>query len=290
MPTLLTIPEIIEVGKVSTYLSLNYVSKKALFGNSVINPIPPNLITMSWYALEWGYDGNSGAQTDASLRQTGNYCYWLYGKFQLQAQRIINGAGGGGSVIPTPSGGSLPNPYDWIVGTITTADAPLKEGDTTITFDGTNGTRDFRGYNINFFRSGLTEYTTNPTDGTTHYSWNRVTGEFTLLNGAAQLTERMRITPVLGVAVASPASDPQTVTYNLTATTEIANLINNNLVVSVIITPNGFDYTWASDFVFSDNWPEQPGANAADTIQIYNFAKVNSRWICIGQSLNIPTS
>lgn len=287
MPTLLTIPEIIEMGKISTYLAANYVSKGKFWGGTIIKPTPPTLITMSWYALEWGYDNNSGAQTDASLRDTANYCYWLYGMFQLQAQQIAGGSGGG-SVIPTPSGGSLPNPYDWIVGTVTTADAPLKEGDLTITFDGTNGTRDFRGYNINFFRSSLTEYTTNPQDGATYYTWNRATGEFTLSTAAA-LTERMRITPVLGIATALPSSDPQTITYNLTTDTEIANPTNNNLVISVIITANGFNYTWASDFVFSDNWPEQPGQNAANAIQIYNFAKINSRWICIGQSLNIPT-
>lgn len=289
MATILSISDIIEIGKVSTYLSLNYVDKSALFkGGAVIKPTPPNLITMSWYALEWGYDGNSGAQTDASLRQTGNYCYWLYGKFQLEAQRVINGSGGGGSVIPTPSGGSLPNPYDWRVGIVTTADAPLKEGDTTVTLDGTNGTRDFRGYNIDFYRGGQPDYTTPTPDGTVYYSWNRVTGVFTLLNGAAQLDEQMRISLNLGIATASPASDPQTITYNLTTDTEISNPTNNNLVISVIITPNGFNYTWASDFIFSDNWPVQDGAIAVDTIQVYNFAKINSRWICIGQSLNIP--
>ena len=289
MATILSISDTIELGKVSTYLGLNYVDKSALFGGAVIKPTPPNLITMSWYALEWGLDGDSGAQTDASLRQTGNYCYWIYGRFQLEAQRVINGAGGGSSVIPTPSGSSLPNPYDWIVSAITTADAPLKEDDTTVTLDGTNGTRDFRGYNIEFYRGGQPDYTTNPQDGSVYYSWNRTTGVFTLLNGAAQLGEPMRITPVLGIATALPTPDPSTITYNLVANTEIANPTNNNLVITVIITPNGFDYTWASDFVFSDNWPEQSGATAVDTIQIYNFAKINSRWICIGQSLNIPT-
>jgi hypothetical protein len=287
MPTILSVSDIIELGKVTTYLAANYVDRGNLFGRTVIKPTPPTLITMSWYALEWGND--SGAETDASLRETANYCYWLYGKFQLEAQRIVNGSGGGGSVIPTPTGGSLPNPYDWIVGTITTADSPLKEGDTTITLDGTAGTRDFRGYNIEFSRGSANEHTTNPGDGTVYYSWNRTTGEFVLLNGAAQLGETMRISPVLGIATSAASSDQTTVTYNLTAATEIANLSNSNLVVTVIITPNGFDYTWASDFIFSDNWPTQPGATGVNTIQIYSFAQINSRWICIGQSLNIPT-
>ncbi len=287
MPTILSVSDIIELGKVTTYLAANYVDRGNLFGGTVIKPTPPTLVTMSWYALEWGND--SGNFSDASLRETANYCYWIYGKFQLEAQRIINGSGGGGSVIPTPTGGSLPNPYDWIVGTITTADAPMKEGDESITLDGTGGTRDFRGYNIEFSRGNINEHTTTPPNGEAYYSWNRTTGEFVLLNGAAQLQETMRISPVLGIATSAASSDQTTVTYNLTEATEIANLTNSNLVVTIIITPNGFDYTWASDFVFSDNWPEQPGAVAADTIQIYNFAQINSRWICIGQSLNIPT-
>ncbi len=288
MPTILSIADIIELGKVSTYLSLNYTDKSALFkGGAVINPVPPLLIPMSWYALEWGLDG--GAQTDASLRQTGNYCYWIYGKFQLEAQRIINGSAGGGSVVPTPANVLIPNPYDWRVGTITTGDAPLKEGDTTVTLDGTNGNRDFRGYNIEFYRGSQPDYTTNPQDGSVFYSWNRTTGVFTLLNGAAQLDEPMRISPVLGIVTEVPTADPTTVTYNLVTDTLITNLSNSNLVVSVIITPNGFNYTWDTDFIFSDNWPSQPGATAVDTIQIYSFAQINSRWICIGQSLNIPT-
>lgn len=289
MPTILSISDIIELGKVSTYLSLNYTDKSALFkGGAVMRPLPPNLITMSWYALEWGLDG--GAQTDASLRQTGNYCYWIYGKFQLEAQRIINGSGGGGgSVVPTPTPSAMLNPYDWRVGTITTADAPLKVGDTTVTLDGTNGTRDFRGYNIEFYRGSQPDYTTNPQDGSVFYSWNRTTGVFTLLNGAAQLDEPMRISPVLGIATAVQTADPSTITYNLIADTLITNPVNNNSVISIIITPNGFNYTWDTDFVFSDNWPEQPGATAANTIQYYTFAKINSRWLCINQSLNIPT-
>ena len=43
-------------------------------------------------------------------------------------------------------------------------------------------------------------------------------------------------------------------------------------------------------FVFTDNYAEQPGANGTDTIQVYTFSRINSMLICIGQSLNAPTS
>ncbi len=198
MASILTVSEIIELGQASTYLSANYVSKQGLFGGTVIKPTPPNQIAWVTDALRFGYDG--GAQTDASLRSTANYLYWLCGKFQLEAQQIINGDGGG-SVTPTPAGGSLVNPLDWEVGSTATSIAPLAENETSVLLDGTNGMPDLRGYNIEFTRGNLTQYTTAPPDGiSTYYSWNRVTGLFTVLAatfpfGAAQLGEQFRIYP-----------------------------------------------------------------------------------------------
>lgn len=82
------------------------------------------------------------------------------------------------------------------------------------------------------------------------------------------------------------------INYNLTIDTEIANIDPANVsnVVTFNIRPNGFNYTWGSIFAFSDNWPEQPGANAVNTMQVYTF-QYNStinKYVCIGQSLNIP--
>src|SRR5687768_10647999 len=111
MPVLLDIPDIIEIGDVSGPLSALYTSKKSLFGGSVIRPVPPIQIAIITDILRWGYDG--GAQTDATIREIGNYAYWMYGKFGLGAQNIISGPGGG-SVVPTPSGGGQPNDLDFI--------------------------------------------------------------------------------------------------------------------------------------------------------------------------------
>jgi hypothetical protein len=182
MPTILSISDIIELGRVSTYLSANYTSKQALFGGSVIKPTPPVQIAFVTDALDWGNSG--GAQTSASLRSTANYLYWLCGKFQLQAQNIISGSGGG-SVVPTPSGSSSPNPLDFIVAD----DTFIATGEDTVTIT------QFIGFNVEFDRNGQPQYTTNPSDGSTYFSWNKVTGEFALLNGAAQESERFRIVP-----------------------------------------------------------------------------------------------
>lgn len=182
MATILPVDEIIEIGDASTYLSANYVGKQALFGGTVIKPTPPVQIAWVTDALRWGYDG--GAQTTASLRSTANYLYWLCGLFQLQAQNIIDG--GGGSVTPTPSGGALPNPLDFIVAA---SDTPIIDGQSTVTIS------QFIGYNVELTRDVYPQYTTNPGDGSTYYSWNRLTGELVLFNGAAYTGERFRIFP-----------------------------------------------------------------------------------------------
>lgn len=194
MATILPIQDIIDLGKVSIYLSANYTAKQGLFGGSVIKPTPPFQIAMVTDALEWGYTG--GAQTATGLRQTANYLYWLCGKFQLEAQQIISGSSGGGSVIPPAGGSTLVNPLDWEVGASSSQTAPLADGETTVTLDGTGGMVDLRGFNINFIRGNLTQYTTPPPDGfSTYYSWSRTTGVFVLLNGAANLGEQFRIEP-----------------------------------------------------------------------------------------------
>lgn len=186
MATILSIADIIEIGDASTYLSSNYTSKQSLFGKNLTKPVPPVQIAFVTDALRWGSDG--GAQTTASLRSTANYLYWMCGLFQLQAQNIISGPGGG-SISPSPSGGSVPNPYDWEVSASTSSTSPMKSGDTMVTLTL------FIGYNIDFFRNSLTQYTTNPGDGSTYYSWSKTTGVFILLNGAANLTEKFRIMP-----------------------------------------------------------------------------------------------
>jgi hypothetical protein len=181
MATILSIADIIEIGQVSTYLSANYTSKQALFGGSVIKTTPPVQIAFVTDALDWGNSG--GAQTAESLRSTANYLYWLCGLFQLQAQNIINGPGGG-SVTPIPGGGTLPSPYDYEVGAST---PPLSNGESSVTLTS------FIGYNIAFNRNNIPQSTVNL--GGSYYSWNRTTGLFSI-SGAAVTGELFQIIPI----------------------------------------------------------------------------------------------
>jgi len=186
MPTELPITDIIQLGDLSGGLAANYVSNGALFGARVIKPTPPVQITIITDAIRWANDG--GTLTTAQLRNLANYGYWMFGKFQLEAQNIINGSGGGGSVVP--GGGAIPFPYDWVVDGSTSSTKPLKDGDTSVILTY------FIGFNLEFTRNNLTQNTSVPQDGvSTYYGWNRVTGLFTLYNGAASTGEQMRILP-----------------------------------------------------------------------------------------------
>lgn len=104
MATLLTIPETIEIGEVSVYLSGNNNSLGQLFGKRLASPTSPVTIAMVTNALIWGYEGNP---VDDNLRSVANYLVWLCGKYSLEAQYIISGSGGG-TVVPI--GG---NRYVW---------------------------------------------------------------------------------------------------------------------------------------------------------------------------------
>lgn len=104
MAALLTIPETIEVGKVSVYLAGNSNSLGALYGKRLAAPTSPVTIAMATDALIWGYEGNPA---DSGLRSVANYLVWLCGRYSLEAQYIISGSGGG-TVVPI--GG---NRYEW---------------------------------------------------------------------------------------------------------------------------------------------------------------------------------
>lgn len=186
MPTILTIAEIIEIGRATTYLSANYTSRQQLFGGNVTKPAPPVQIAIVTDALDWGNAG--GAQTAQSLRSTANYLYWLCGMFQLQAQNAINGPGGG-SVIPITPTMVTPNPYDFEVSAIS---FPLANGGSSVTLDGTGGTQDYRGFNVELLRGGLGQNTTNT--GSSYYTWNKVTGLFSI-SPAVVTGELIRISP-----------------------------------------------------------------------------------------------
>ena len=184
----LTVLQKIQIAQISQFLAGNEIEKAGYEGGGEDLRLPRKLY-MIRKNVQWLYNLDP---SDSTLTSTSNYLYALCNRYKFAAESKINT---GGSVAPI-SPIAVPEPYDWVIGTTTSATAPLKNGDTTVTLDGTNGTQDYRGYNIEFTRNDFTQYTTPPPDGvSTYHNWNRVTGVLTLLNGAAQLTERFRILP-----------------------------------------------------------------------------------------------
>lgn len=185
-----TTARILQLTPVSAYLASNDVGKSGIFKGGLLDPQLPIKIFIVYKILKRVYDADPAYE---GVEKVGNYLFELIRKYANKAAAIVDNNTGGQVAPVTPAAGTLPVPYDWI---ISASSEPLATGETTVTLDGTGGTQDLRGYNIEFTRGSTTQYTTNPGDGSTWYSWNRKTGVFTLNDGAAQADERFRITPI----------------------------------------------------------------------------------------------
>jgi hypothetical protein len=177
-----TVAQIVSLYPIAQYLCQNDIDDNGLYAKGVNVQLPQKIRNI----------GDSVARiynadpTDETLPLTANYLWTLCGKWGQQAQSVTQSAGSIPSI--TPSAG-LPEPLDWIV---SPTSSPLANGDTTVTFDGTGGLPDLRGYNISFIRGGLVQYTTDPGDGSTYYSWDRTNAVFTI-SAAANTGEQLRI-------------------------------------------------------------------------------------------------
>lgn len=188
-----TADDIITWGKISQpYSILNETKKKAVSGASVDLDHHIKLY-VERKSVEW-YNDQDTIDADI-LFQIANWLFALEGIYGIQAQFVDGGSGGIVAPVTTAST-TLPDPIDWLVSATASATAPLSTGQSTVTLDGTNGMPNLRGFNIEFTRGSMVQNTTDPGDGTTYYSWDRVTGVFALLNGVAAEGERMRILPV----------------------------------------------------------------------------------------------
>lgn len=190
-----TIANTIAVAKVTSVLASEEISKGNLYPNVArTEERYPLMITTEYMVLEGVY---SRVPNYSGLQVYSDYVYDLCAPFLAISQAIVDG-GGGGSIIPVTPTLPAVNSIDWIVSGSASGTAPLATGNTTVTFDGTGGMPDLRGYNMDFFRGGILQYTTNPGDGSTYYSWNRITGVFTLLGTtpSANTGEPMRISPI----------------------------------------------------------------------------------------------
>jgi hypothetical protein len=174
----ITIPDMIEIGDVSTYLAANYEGEGSLFGErlAVTSPQSIQLVTD---ALRWQYES---FPDDSTIRGVANYLQWMCGKFGLTAQYVINGAGGG-SVIPIfPT--ANPDPVEFSVSP--TSIIPSGGSSASIS--------SFIGFNVIFVRGGITQSTLNT--GGSYFTWNKGTGTITC-NPVAYNSELFQIYPTI---------------------------------------------------------------------------------------------
>ena len=176
--SLLSIGEIIELGDVSTYLSLKYKDEGKLFG-AKLDGISPKSIAIVTDALRWQ---NESFPNDESTRGVANYLYWMCGKFQIEAQFIIQGVGGGIVSVLNPF--ATPNPLEFTVD----GSSVIADGGTSATFT------EFIGYNILFMRNNIPQSTVN--NGGSYFSWNKTNGSFSI-SQAAYTGELFQIYPFI---------------------------------------------------------------------------------------------
>ncbi len=173
----LTVNDILNIAKVSQYLSAIDVEKGSLFGQRIA-PETPQILYNERSAVEWMY---SLDPANTSLALTSNYLYSLCRGYNLQAQAIL-GTATGGSVAPvTPT--SIPNSYDFVV----SGSSLIPTGATSVLLPA------YIGWNILFVRNGIPQSSINT--GQSYYSWNKNTGLLTISPQAYQ-DEQMQIYPI----------------------------------------------------------------------------------------------
>lgn len=265
-----TVPNTILYAKMSQYFSAIDIKKSGVFGGGMDLNLPRKLY-MIRKNVEWLYDLDP---TDDTLTKTANYLYALCGKYALQAAQVSISNGMVVNPVSPTSPTAVTMPWYYVY-----------KSDFTNSTDVINSAWD--GKTISVFFNGVRYLDTN---------------EFVLLSGgllrillsgfnSADFESGKIMFRVDINGEATESDSVESFDYNLSEATEITSLEagTNNQRRTVVITPNGFAYTWPSTFVFTENWPEQPDAIGEDTKQIYLFQYISGVGdVCIGQSLNIP--
>lgn len=273
-----SIPNIISWAKMSQSFAEHDLAMKAIRGGALDKSLPGKLY-VERKSLEWEYEQDP---TSTELFKMGNYVLSLCGTYLLKAQNVT--VSGGNAITPTiplvPTGvrfiwisaGDFANATDYVNTNLANIDLSvfanwvarylvegteweaLAGGGIRILLAGFNS-QSGDDYAIRIDLQGEERLVANTVD------WNNVTGK-----------------PQSGVF------------YDLDADFQVPNrgAADPFSLITIKIKPNGFNYTWASQFRFGDNLPEQPSANANDTLQLYTFQYDDTFdiYVCVGQALN----
>jgi hypothetical protein len=275
-----TVPEIIEIAKVSEYLAANDIARGSLFGQ-LTDPRLAKMLYMERKAVEWVEEHDSA---NTSLRGCADYLYALCGAYALKAARII-GLGGSGTVVtPTTPTGGEPH-INWI--RVTSGDFANATDYVDTSLDG----EVFRVYAnwITRYLEPNTEWEYLSGGGLRLIGWDAQAMDLELYidlrNETTSLNSSVQWENIVGKPIAGQE-------YNLTQDTLISNptstIAYEEITISII--PNGFNYAWDTKFAFGFTWPEQPTATGVGTIQLYTFQYISSqdKWACIGQAIDVP--
>jgi hypothetical protein len=175
-----SVQRILQLAPVACYLASNRTAKGNLFGPPV-DPRLPIAIFMVHKILKKIYDLDPTYES-LNQRNVADYLYELIQKYAFRAAAIVDNNAGG--QIATQTSVIVQSPYDFEV----TGTSFIATGETSVTIS------EFIGLNVNFRRGGVSQNTTNLGDGSSYYSWNIVTGVFTIYP-AATAGELFRIEP-----------------------------------------------------------------------------------------------
>ena len=164
-----------QINDVSAYLAANDIAKGQLFGSKRIDSQLPLTLYMEGKALAWGLE-----YTADDLQAVSNYVYAMDYKSGY-AQRIIDG-GGGGAITPVNPGIPAPTPLDFEVD----GSSFIATGVSSVSIPS------FIGYNVDFYRGGISQNTTDLGDGSSYFGWGIESGIFSI-SPAAQAGELFRI-------------------------------------------------------------------------------------------------
>lgn len=270
-----TIAEKIQIAKVSQVLANQAAGKGVLFGQ-VNDPQLALKIYIVRKDLETLYALDSDSD---DLLPISNLLMMLCEKYAIRAWAILSGATGGSTVTPSPH-------------VTTTGYLHITENDFDNATDYTNSRLNGLSYRIfaNFIARYLEE---------DEYEILAGGGFRILLSGFDATANEYEFYvdaqgELLGTSSSSVGGlEELSASYNLIANATVISSLGvgvSNQFATVAVRPNGYTYTWNSVYAFSETWPEQAGAIDTNTLQIYRFQynKTAAKWVCVGQSLNIP--